>query len=178
MAQQPHPPPQPYFPLQHTSGGGGGGGGGGGAGGGGSDTASIAAQAAADGDGDDDDDDDGEPSRPLTAQEKAQRRKEKAREYSRVARRRQEQYVNELRERVEMLGVYHYLVEECGPDLVLCLSADVRARVLFANGLAGRALGVDPGALIGQCVLAVCGLVGQRAVDLADGIGLLTVKSY
>jgi hypothetical protein len=49
-----------------------------------------------------------------------------------------------------VLGVYHYLVEECGPDLVLCLSADMQARVLFANGLAARALGVDAGALIGQ----------------------------
>jgi len=88
--------------------------------------------------------------RPLTPEQKAQRRKERAREYSRVARRRQEQYVNELRARVEVLGVYHYLVEECGPDLVFCLSSDMQARVLFANGLAARTLGVDAGALVGQ----------------------------
>ena len=90
--------------------------------------------------------------RPLTAAERSQRRKEKAREYSRVARRRQEQYVNELRGRVEVLGVYHYLVEECGPDLVLCLSPDMQARVLFANGMAGRALGLGEyaAALVGQ----------------------------
>ncbi len=125
------PFPQPCAYGQYGSSGGDAGGGGGGGGG------SVGS-------------DDGELSRPLTPEQKAQRRKEKAREYSRVARRRQEQYVNELRARVEVLGMYHYLVEECGPDLVFCLSPDMQARVLFANGLAARTLGVDAGALVGQ----------------------------
>jgi hypothetical protein len=156
------PAPMPQQQYQQSSGswgwdGCGGEGGGGGRGGIG--LSGFAAQAAAGGEGDDDV---REPSRPLMPQGKAERRKEKAREYSRVARRRQEGYVNELRGRVEMLGVYHYLIEECGPDLVLHLSPDMQARVLFANGLAGRALGVDPRALIGQCVLCIGGVAPVR----------------
>jgi hypothetical protein len=68
------------------------------------------------------------------------------------ARRRQERYVAQLKASVDVLMVYRYVVEDCGPDLVLCVSADPEATVMYANSLALRALGGGEavGAVVGR----------------------------
>lgn len=89
----------------------------------------------------------------LTAEEKLERRKERARMYSHLARRRQEATVQDLKNQVESLGLYKDLIDNA-PDLVLVISPDVEARILFANGASVRMLQLLPTALLGRYVEA------------------------
>lgn len=88
--------------------------------------------------------------RPLTSEERLKRRKEKARIYSKIARQRQGAYVNELKANLEVLMVYHYMIEEAGPEMVICLSPDLHAQVLYINSLVTWTLNIEPAALIGR----------------------------
>ncbi len=86
----------------------------------------------------------------LTAEEKIERRKERAKAYSALARKRQESNMKELALELERLNVYRLLVDELA-DCVLVLSADPdEALVLFANPSCQDYLGVPPEALLGQ----------------------------
>ncbi len=97
------------------------------------------------------------PDPSLTNAQRTQLKKAKARVYSMRARRRQERYVAELRASVDVLMVYRYLVEDCGTDLVLCLTPDAESRVLYANSLALRALGTADATVDAELVASVVG---------------------
>jgi len=68
----------------------------------------------------------------LTEEEKQERRKDRARMYSHLARRKQEQNVRELIAVAEQLTVYRLMVEEAS-DYFLVISPDSEASILFAN---------------------------------------------
>jgi PAS domain-containing protein len=87
----------------------------------------------------------------LTAEEKLERRKERARMYSHIARKRQESNLRELKAEVESLTVYRLMVEEA-PDMVVVLSPDIESRFLFVNSVFARVLNVTAANLLGRCV--------------------------
>lgn len=89
----------------------------------------------------------------LTAEEKLERRRERARMYSHMARKRQEANVQELRNQVTALMVYQEMVED-GPDVVLVISPDIDSRILFSNAASGRLLQTLPATLLGQSLWA------------------------
>ena len=68
----------------------------------------------------------------LTAEEKMERRRERARAYSHMARRRTESSIRELMAEVERLTVFRLLVEEA-LDTILVLSPNLEAVLLFAS---------------------------------------------
>ena len=84
----------------------------------------------------------------LTAQEKVDRRKARARIYTQLSQSRRKQSFKRLSEHVERMRVYQSVVEE-GPDLVVTLSADAHCRILYANEAIQRILHVDPKAIAG-----------------------------
>jgi len=75
----------------------------------------------------------------LTAEEKVERRKARAREYSRVARLRSEELAVELTRDVEAMRAFEAMVEE-SPALRLVLAPDLNALVMYANRTAVRLL--------------------------------------
>lgn len=85
----------------------------------------------------------------LSQAEKLERRKERARVYSHIARRRQEGFLRDLTADVEHLSVFQTLVEEL-PDAVLVLSPDREGRILFIDGLAAALLAPEPKMLLGR----------------------------
>lgn len=89
----------------------------------------------------------------LTEEEKQERRKERARMYSHLARRRQEQHVRELIGIVEQLTVYRLMVEEASV-LIVIASPDAQAAILFANAPFAARLQLDMArSLLGRSLL-------------------------
>jgi hypothetical protein len=89
----------------------------------------------------------------LTEEEKQERRKERARMYSHLARRRQEQHVRELIGIVEQLTVYRLMVEEASVFIVIA-SPDAQAAILFANAPFAARLQLDMArSLLGRSLL-------------------------
>jgi hypothetical protein len=78
----------------------------------------------------------------LTEEEMQERRKEHARMYSHLPRRRQEQHVRELIGIVEQLTVYRLMVEEASVFVVIA-SPDAQAAILFANAPFATRLQLD-----------------------------------
>lgn len=78
-----------------------------------------------------------------------ERRKERARVYSHIARRRQEGFMKDLKEDVEHLTVFRLLVEE-GPDCIMVLSSDLKSKVLFIEGAVACGLSSEPQGLLGR----------------------------
>ena len=84
-------------------------------------------------------------------EQKQERRKERARVYSAIARDRQDVYLKELKLRVEALTVYKLLISEA-PDVVVVLSPTREATVLYANDASSRVFRKEPQALISRYV--------------------------
>ena len=84
----------------------------------------------------------------LTAQEKVDRRKARARIYTQLSQTRRKQSFKRLSKHVERMRVYQSVVEE-GPDIVVTLSADVHCRILYANEAIQRILHADSKAIVG-----------------------------
>jgi PAS domain-containing protein len=97
----------------------------------------------------------------LSHEEKMERRKERARVYSHIARRRQEGFMRDLNADVDHLDIFQSLVEEA-PDAVMVLSKDREGRILFIEGAAATRLRPDPKALLGGCVRGRRRLGGGR----------------
>ena len=93
----------------------------------------------------------------LTAEERVQRRKERARLYSNVARERYEQLQRELEGDVAAMRMFQALVEEA-PQMVAVLSMDVHCLVLYANAAFKHQLVRPAVSLLGRWVcLRLCG---------------------
>ncbi|KAM3573208.1 hypothetical protein VYU27_004811 [Nannochloropsis oceanica] len=90
----------------------------------------------------------------LSKEERVERRKEKARLYSHVARRRQESNMRELKAEMECLTVYRLIIEE-SPDMIVVLHPDLEGRVLFANAAFARGVEAMPGGYMGKPLWAV-----------------------
>ncbi len=84
----------------------------------------------------------------LSHEEKMERRKERARVYSHIARRRQEGFLKDLNADVDHLAIFETLVEEA-PDAIFVLSPDPEGRILFLEGAAAARLGPEPKAMLG-----------------------------
>ena len=92
----------------------------------------------------------------LTAEWQTRWKRAKARQYSAVARRRQAEIEDELRETVEALSIFRVLIK-AAPDAVLLLSPCVQARILFANDRCSKLLrlplwGGEEQPLVGRCL--------------------------
>lgn len=68
----------------------------------------------------------------FTLEEQMEWKKARARQYSAMARQRQVEKENQLREKVNTLSMFKVLVT-AAPDAILLLSPDVSARILFVN---------------------------------------------
>ena len=103
----------------------------------------------------------------LTEEEKQERRKERARMYSHLARRRQEQHVRELVGIVEQLTVYRVMVEEASVFIVIA-SPDAQAAILFANAPFAARLQLDMvQSLLGRSLLDLVHPLDQDKVRVA-----------
>ena len=92
----------------------------------------------------------------FTEDEKMEWKKARARQYSAMARQRQVDKENELREKVHMLSMFEVLVT-AAPDAVLLLSPDVSARILFVNDRCDQLLKLPlrrgkEQSLVGRCM--------------------------
>lgn len=84
---------------------------------------------------------------PYTAEEKVERRKARAREYSIIARKRQEAIETAFKLDLGYMRSFRVIMEE-GPHMVAVVAPDLEACVLYANGAFGRALKVPPKRLL------------------------------
>jgi len=90
----------------------------------------------------------------LSSDEKMERRKERARMYSHIARKRQESNMKELKAEMECLTVYRLIIEE-SPDMIAVLGPDTEGRVLFANAAFARGMEAMPGGYMGKPIWSV-----------------------
>jgi len=85
----------------------------------------------------------------LTAEERVERRKIRARMYNRMSRHRRNQLHGELRSDVSRMGIYKNIVDGA-PDMVCVVSPDIQSRVLYINKAARCVLHTDPAQLVGS----------------------------
>ena len=85
----------------------------------------------------------------LTAEEKVERRKARARVYSHHARKRDEAKMQALAEDVDMMQVFRFIVEDA-PGMMAVVSPDLDCSFLYANEAFGRVLGFPPRHLLGR----------------------------
>jgi PAS domain S-box-containing protein len=90
----------------------------------------------------------------LTAEEKVERRKARARVYSHYSRKRDEARLEALEKDVSIMQVFQHIVEDA-PDMLTVVSPDLDALVLFANEAFTRVLGVNPKGLVGKSLLTL-----------------------
>jgi PAS domain S-box-containing protein len=90
----------------------------------------------------------------LTAEEKVERRKARARVYSHHARKRDEAKMQALAEDVDMMQVFRHIVEDA-PDIMAVVSPDLDCSLLYANEAFGRVLGFVPQRLLGRPLWAL-----------------------
>lgn len=90
----------------------------------------------------------------LSSDEKVERRKERARMYSHIARKRQESNMRELKAEMECLTVYRLMIEE-SPDMIAVLSPDMEGRILFANAAFAYVMEGTPEGFLGKPIWAV-----------------------
>ena len=90
----------------------------------------------------------------LTAEEKVERRKAKARVYSHHARKRDEAKMQALAEDVDMMQVFRRIVEDA-PDMMAVVSPDLDCSFLYANEAFERVLGFLPHRLLGRPLWAL-----------------------
>jgi len=90
----------------------------------------------------------------LTAEEKVERRKAKARIYSHHARKRDEANMQALAEDVGMMQVFRRIVEDA-PDMMAVVSPDLDCSFLYANEAFERVLGFLPHRLLGRPLCAL-----------------------
>ena len=86
---------------------------------------------------------------PYTAEEKVERRKARAREYSTIARKRQEAIDTEFKLDLGYMRSFRVIMEE-GPNMVAVVAPDLDASMLYVNAAVGRALAVNPKRLLGR----------------------------
>jgi PAS domain-containing protein len=86
---------------------------------------------------------------PYTAEDKVERRKARAREYSTIARKRQEAIETAFKLDLGYMRSFRVIMEE-GPHMVAVVAPDLEANVLYANGAFHRALAVHPKRLLGR----------------------------
>lgn len=86
----------------------------------------------------------------LSHAEKMERRKERARVYSHIARRRQEGFLSDLTQDVEHLAVFRMMVDEL-PDCIMMLDRNMPApKILFVEGAFARQICPIPADLVGH----------------------------
>ncbi len=85
----------------------------------------------------------------LTAEEKVERRKARARIYSHYSRKRDEARMEALEKDVSMMQVFQHIVEDA-PDMLTVISPDLDSFILFANEAFSRVLGLNPKGLVGK----------------------------
>ena len=90
----------------------------------------------------------------LTAEEKVERRKARARVYSHHARKRDEAKMQALAEDVDMMQVFRRIVEDA-PDMMAVVSPDLDCSLLYANEAFGRVLGFVSHRLLGRPLWAL-----------------------
>ena len=90
----------------------------------------------------------------LTAEEKVERRKARARVYSHHARKRDEAKKQALAEDVDMLHIFRYIVDDA-PDMMAVVSPDLESSLLYANEAFGRVLGFLSHRLLGRSLWAL-----------------------
>ena len=90
----------------------------------------------------------------LTAEEKVERRKARARVYYYHARKRDEAKRQALAEDVDMMQVFRHIVEDA-PDMMAVVSPDLNCFLLYANEAFERVLGFLPDRLLGQPLWAL-----------------------
>jgi len=90
----------------------------------------------------------------LTAEEKVERRKAKARVYSHYARKRDEAKMQALTEDVDMMQVFRRILEDA-PDMMAVFSPDLGCSFLYANEAFERFLGFLPHRLLGRPLWAL-----------------------
>jgi hypothetical protein len=100
----------------------------------------------------------------LTDEQKVERRKEQAREYSKRARQRGSEMKTEMAKEVMALGFARDVFEKA-PHVCLVLSGDVRhTTILYANEATKAVLHIEPETLLGRCVCA-CMLMWNLDTD-------------
>jgi PAS domain-containing protein len=96
----------------------------------------------------------------MTPEELARCKKARSRKSSALARKRQADREQELREQVETLSLFQVLVE-AAPDAILLVFSDMQACILFANDRCGRIMRLNPNRasedtkeqeLVGRCL--------------------------
>ena len=102
----------------------------------------------------------------LTAEEKVERRKAKARVYSHHARKRDEAKMQALAEDVDMMQVFRFIVEDA-PVMMAVVSPDLDCSLLYANEAFGRVLGFPPSRLLGRPLWLLVHPEDQPAVKQA-----------
>ena len=85
----------------------------------------------------------------MTAEQRVQRRKDRARYYTSIARERHDQLHRDLGRAVAAMCIFRTAIEE-GPQMVLVLSMDIRCLILYANKAFMRRLFVSPTRLLGR----------------------------
>jgi hypothetical protein len=111
----------------------------------------------------------------LTAEEQTRWKRAKARQYSALARRRQAEKEDELRDTIEALSIFRALIK-AAPDAVLLLSPGVGARILFANDRCSKLLrlpwwGGEEQAPVGRCLWEWMDAADKAAVVAAVATG-------
>jgi PAS domain S-box-containing protein len=90
----------------------------------------------------------------LTAEEKVERRKARARVYGHHARKRDEAKMQALVEDVDMMQVFRYIVGDA-PDMMAVVSPDLDCSLLYANEAFERVLGSLAQRLLGRPLWAL-----------------------
>ena len=85
----------------------------------------------------------------MTAEEKVERRKVRARMYNRLSRRRREQLHGDLRTDVKCMRVYKDIVDDA-PDVMCVISPDIQSQVLYINKAVRKVLHTEPARLVGS----------------------------
>ncbi|GAB5037099.1 pas pac sensor hybrid histidine kinase [Nannochloropsis oceanica] len=85
----------------------------------------------------------------LTAEEKVERRKIRARMYNRLSRHRRNQLHGELRSDVSRMLIYKNIIEDA-PDMICVISPDIQSQVLYINKAARGVLVTGPAQLVGS----------------------------
>jgi len=110
----------------------------------------------------------------LTAAEQARWKKARARQYSALARQRQMDREQDLRDQVETLSIFQVLVK-AAPDPVLLLSPDGRACILFANDQCGHLLRLGSLGMKGQSLVGRSLWEWMDAQDKAAAVAAMGV---
>jgi len=85
----------------------------------------------------------------LTAEEKLERRKMRARMYNRLSRQRCDQLRSDLCDDVNRMGIYKNIVDDA-PDMMCVISSDIQSQVLYVNKAARCVLPTEPTQLVGS----------------------------